>query len=1072
MDQKSFSLNDSKTKKIFRFITQSTLLIFLAVTLVSQDSSSRLFDTINNNTTDVNKSNNLKLNASLNSRKLASDSVNFVRDFKGDRENLLSDWLPNAPGDTSKAVLKFAFALNSNGQIDSEPYFLNPSTYSFHWQFINDLTNPKTALSFREVEKMSFYKEGRKYIFGAFIAYNRRIETDLPIRTSFQLTTEELLPVATISQIQKALENAGVKHHPEENSGAKGLDFIPTGTQKSSVEAMKNDFAEAGIPLILDLGMTQTTYTTGWGVGKFRYILSSELQNPNHTIDQNTILLIDSPVNDIPQVAGIITTEALTPASHLVFLAQMYGIPLVYFPSKDKDGKPSIRIEDYKKLNGHWTFIETDQSTNRFELVSDFTEDEAKYLLNLKPKLKLELEAFNDNGTSPVIKPVNELNWDDIKSYGAKAVQMGVIFKTLEAPFHHEMAVGIPIAFYKRHLQKIEAKVKNQLESLSSNASFNEVTQVAKNIQELIRTEPILSSDLQYIFDSLKFYFKDLTQVKAGQKVKLKLRSSSNVEDGEQFNGAGLYDSKGLCVFNCKAELTDEQIKLKLEETVKYVWASLYNPNAYWARRQFAISNQDELQKVGMGINVNPSVKNEIVNGVVSARIVDGDYFEVTVVEAKDGDEGSDSGQGENTKKQITHGGGEYGITKLTSPFADANDIFNPVLIKTPQLMPKQRYFELHQQMHRLFLVYQQKFPNSKNLVIEGEFKLRSHDAPVLLKQVRRVPAAPEISLSNNSKYLLLGGVYRFKVTSANESSLGLAQLLRPEQVEIQIPTITSKDLASGKLTAAKISVSGTHKSNNEIQSETCTQVKSIINFTKDDTGKRISDIKFNCKAPQLGSIDLSFSFNFDNYNSKIRLLNSSRLYSTLQVPAAFEAKILPSAAAPTIFELQSELPETAILNSPYCMYSERLDEEELNCNDKISSDLIELGKKSKSKVFLKFQVQPIFGQYDRMTSEITKIEFFKRDKNNQWTHAGTYNLNSQFTYVYEALHDGFTQVFIDLEKSSPELYKQLSEMKFTQNYLWSPLGSNTQMYFIGTMNGKKENIIGLDGLPKLLSFH
>jgi hypothetical protein len=1066
MNQKPLSKKNNKSSNFYRFVTQSTLLFFLAFTVASQGTSPTLSNNNNNN----NNSSSLIINSSHDSRKLASDPFSFVRDFKGDRENLLSDWLPNAPGDTSKAVLKFAFVLNSNGQIDSEPYFLNPNTYSFHWQFINDLNNSKTALSFREVEKMSFYKEGRQYIFGALMAYNRRIETDLPIRTSFQLTTEELLPVATISQIQKALENAGVKHHPEENSGAKGLDFVPTGTQKSSVETIKNDFAEAGIPLVLDQGTTQTSYTTGWGVGKFRYIMSSELQNQTNTIDPNTILLIDSAVNDIPQVAGIITTEALTPASHLVFLAQMYGIPLVYFPPKDKDGKPSIRIEDYKKLNGRWTFIETDQSTNRFELVSDFTEDEAKYLLNLKPKLKLDLEAFNDNGEAPVIKPVSDLNWDDIKTYGAKAVQMGVIFKTLEAPFHHEMAVGIPIAFYKRHLQKIESKVKNQLESLGSNASFNEVTQIAKNIQELIRNEPILSSDLQYTFDSLKFYFKDLTQVKAGQKVKLKLRSSSNVEDGEQFNGAGLYDSKGLCVFNCKAELTDEKIKLKLEETIKYVWASLYNPNAFWARRQFAISNQDELQKVGMGINVNPSVKNEIVNGVVSARIVDGDDFEVTVVEAKDGDEGNDSVQGENTKKQITHGGGEYGITKVTSPLANANDIFDPLLIKTPQLMPKQRYLELHQQMHRLFLVYKQKFSNSKNLVIEGEFKLRDHDAPVLLKQVRRVPATPEISLANNSKYLLLGGIYHFKVANANESGLGLAQLLRPNQVEIQIPTISSKELASGKLTAAKIIASGTNKSNNEVLSETCTQVKSIINFTKDETNKRIDEIKFNCKAPQLGSIVLSFKFNSDGSNSKLRLLNSPLLYSTLQVPAVFEAKISPSAATQTVFELQSELPETAILNSAYCMYSERIDEEEFNCNDKVSNELTEFGKKSKSKVFFKFQVQPIFGQYDRMTSEITKIEFFKRDKNNQWIHEGTYNLKSQFTYVFEALHDGFTQVFIDLEKSSPELYKKLSALKFTQNYLWSPLDSSSQMYFIGTMNGKKENIIGLDGLPKTVS--
>jgi hypothetical protein len=996
-------------------------------------------------------------------RNLASENPDFIRDFNGDANQIiLNEWLEKAPGSFDKAIIKFVFFIKDDGELDSNPYFLNPNEYPFHWQFINKKNN--TQLSFRDIEEVSFKKVGRKYIFGAFMAFNQKLDIDLPVRASFQLSTEELLPLKTLVQIQNSLMQAGVKHSSESSQGLKGLDFVPTGEQKKQIAAIKNELIDSGLPVVLEHDSAQVTYTTSWAIGKMRYLTKSELASHSNQLDKSTVLLIDSEVTDIPQVAAIISTVPLTPASHLVFLAQMYGIPLVFVPEKNKEGS-AARIDQIKKMSGSWVFINTDQSTNRFEIVSDLSDVEAQYLANIKAKLRIDLEAFQEEGTEPKVKSVNELSWSDIKTYGAKAVQMGVIFKNLQAQFRHEMAAGISIGFYKNHLKKIEPQVQSLLEKLAANASFNEVTAIATNIQSLILSQKINETDLENIYTALDSQFKNLTTVKNGEKVKLKLRSSSNVEDGEQFNGAGLYDSQGLCFFNCKDGdkfKNKEKIKAKLEETIKFVWASFYNPNAFWARRQFALTNQDELKKIGMGINVNPSVKNEIVNGVASARIVDGDRFEVTVVESKDGDESKE------TKTQITHGGLEYGITKITSDFSTPAKAFEPQLVRSPQLMPKVRYFELHQQMHILYQVYQKQFPNAHSLTIESEFKLRDHLQPVLIKQVRRVPVNPQIELTNKAKYLILGGNYQFQILLGSESGVGLAQFYAPTHAEIKVPSISSKDLAAGKWKASQINVFGYDKITKKELIETCSNVVPKIVFEGGGSNKHISQLRFPCKAPQLGSLELVFSYGYYDSSSKLRVLNSPLMMAHIELPKTYEAQLLAAAAEKTLFLMTANSAESSILTSDYCMYSEYIENnEETFCSDSVPEALAEASLKNKSQVFFKFQVHPIFGEYDRMISKITSIKLFSRNDKKQWVASGSYETSADFTYVYQALHDGFTQILVDIPNANMELASKLKALNLAHRYLWAPLRGESQFYFLGERSNQKDKLFGMDGVKK-----
>jgi pyruvate,water dikinase len=87
-------------------------------------------------------------------------------------------------------------------------------------------------------------------------------------------------------------------------------------------------------------------------------------------------------------------------------------------------------------------------------------------------------------------------------------------------------------------------------------------------------------------------------------KTRIRLRSSTNNEDLPEFNGAGLYESKG---FNSKDN--DDKLKVK----ILAVYSSLWSDRAFEEREFFGI---DHL-KVGMSILIQEAFQKEAANGVI-----------------------------------------------------------------------------------------------------------------------------------------------------------------------------------------------------------------------------------------------------------------------------------------------------------------------------------------------------------------------------------------------------------------------------------------------------------------------
>ena len=106
----------------------------------------------------------------------------------------------------------------------------------------------------------------------------------------------------------------------------------------------------------------------------------------------------------------------------------------------------------------------------------------------------------------------------------------------------------------------------------------------------------------------------------------IRFRSSSNVEDTEQFVGAGLYDSFSGCLADdldddtagpCRCDPAEPKER-GVFRAIRKVYASFYNDDAYLERLRHGI---DEAQ-VGMGLLVHHSFPDEIerANGVATLK--------------------------------------------------------------------------------------------------------------------------------------------------------------------------------------------------------------------------------------------------------------------------------------------------------------------------------------------------------------------------------------------------------------------------------------------------------------------
>jgi len=317
------------------------------------------------------------------------------------------------------------------------------------------------------------------------------------------------------------------------------------------------------------------------------------------------ILLIKGGSNYIPLCAGIITTEFQTPLSHISILARNRKIPVIAY-------KSAWENEKLNQMNGKYISFEVNADTF---LVSETKKPEAD--TNAK---EIKLKKLDCDTSTSIIADISQVKFKSVKTFGAKAVNLGELNRvtSIESPIRTpEGAFAIPFYYYARHVKKYG--IDKMIEKACSNEIKNDRVQLERLLTEIRDSITNSPADPKLI----KAVEEKVLSKNAGRQ--FRFRSSSNAEDLQGFNGAGLYDSK--------TGIIGDTVKT-VERAIKIVWASLWNIRAFDEREHFHI---DQLS-IAMGVLSHRAFPDEIVNGVAITKNLYRDYEAGYIINAQVGE--------------------------------------------------------------------------------------------------------------------------------------------------------------------------------------------------------------------------------------------------------------------------------------------------------------------------------------------------------------------------------------------------------------------------------------------------
>ncbi len=322
------------------------------------------------------------------------------------------------------------------------------------------------------------------------------------------------------------------------------------------------------------------SFNNGTSTGMLR-IVPPEQKFDDLVFNRDEIVILQESYPDITPVSGIVSTVFSTPLSHVNLRAKTWDIPNAGI----KDA-----AQKYAGLAGKVVVLEVRDIDYALRLATakevKTWQAQQKAAKTVKiPQADLKTKDF---------RHLDKIRAKDTRIYGAKTANLGEIVSR-NPGVNVPDGFGIPFYFYQQHLLKngIYKQIETTLrdERWSKDAAFRK--DAAQKLRDAIRAAPIDDKLLDALWDKVQ---KDLH----GKGVFV--RSSTNAEDLEGFNGAGLYDT----VPNVKE-------KQALGEAVKQVWGSVWNFTAVEERALFGIDHRFVYAGVLVQIGVNATAAGVLI---------------------------------------------------------------------------------------------------------------------------------------------------------------------------------------------------------------------------------------------------------------------------------------------------------------------------------------------------------------------------------------------------------------------------------------------------------------------------
>ena len=316
---------------------------------------------------------------------------------------------------------------------------------------------------------------------------------------------------------------------------------------------------------------------------------------PDERPSSRDVVIYETLPNNLPRVAGIISTVPQTPLSHVNLRAVQDGIPNAFIRGATDSSSIAGLIGSHVRYevseNGY-----TIRAATRQEVDAHY--ESSRPATSQTPQRDLSVTE---------IRPLSEIGFDDWDAFGVKAANVAVLgtFGFPEGTVPDGFA--IPFYFYDEFMKHNDfyTRIETMLADADFQENFDTQDEELKDLRDAIEDGETPAWILTALADMNTGFPQGTTN--------RKYRSSTNNEDLPRFNGAGLYDSK--------SQKPDEDEEDGLDKSLKEVYASLWTFRAFTERDFHRI---DHLT-AAMGILVHPSYKDELVNGVaVSFKPIQG----------------------------------------------------------------------------------------------------------------------------------------------------------------------------------------------------------------------------------------------------------------------------------------------------------------------------------------------------------------------------------------------------------------------------------------------------------------
>ncbi|MGH3930824.1 MAG: PEP/pyruvate-binding domain-containing protein [Pseudonocardiaceae bacterium] len=485
----------------------------------------------------------------------------------------------DVPGALGAREVKFLML----GVNEDQPrlYFANTNTYSFHYDFATGALGVDVSLG--EFNAQTYFRDDRANLAGTVIAHDG-FESPEGGRGLYAM---EFWPTDPVKAHHVALAFRAIGEAMPFADAQ--LAYHPAGdTQEALYREERAQFDQLGVRVVetstLFGNVSYTPLNLGEGYGTLRVVDPTQVGARPATI--RDVAIFSTLPNDISHLAGILSETPQTPLSHINLKAKQNDTPNAYVRGASTDP----RITPFLDRLVHYVV-----TPDSFVLESATQAQVDSWLERLRPPHP-QLPR-RDLGPREIVD-LDQLRNSDTAAFGAKAANLG----ELRTIFPAEMVPGgyaIPFSFYDDFMTA--NGLYDEVACMIADADFQSDPAVRERMLDDFRRTRVRRGELSA---ELASRIAEL-QARFGDGVPIRCRSSTNNEDVEGFNGAGLYDS-----------FTHRPDEGALEKTIKQVLASLWNFRAFDERDFYRI---DHLH-AAMGVAVHRNFDDEVANGVAITK--------------------------------------------------------------------------------------------------------------------------------------------------------------------------------------------------------------------------------------------------------------------------------------------------------------------------------------------------------------------------------------------------------------------------------------------------------------------